>query len=224
MPARTKRWDLRLPDGSALVSKGVFVKPTEFPIWIAVPFLFATNSLRMAVSGGDFQLWATGDATRCQPGFVLSLGTLSNKTPNGQLPAAEKTSIIECRGGKGRAFLKWFRADGFGLDGEVALSDSAKVLMSPGVCTLGYRRPVGSTMTGEFVGQSYTLKAGEQTTLDFDAALTAGVGHHLWRTGKKADAPGLHARLYLVDGNGHFLGRLADASGQPVKIGALGGP
>ena len=91
--------------------------------------------------------------------------------------------------------------------------------MSPGVCTLGYRRPVGLTLMGEFVGQSYTLKTGEQTTLNFDPVLTAGVNHQLWKPDKKGEVQ-LHGRLYLVDGNGHLLAELFDAAGRPAKIGA----
>ena len=100
-PAQTKHWELRLPDGSALVSKGVFVKPPEFPIWIAAPFSPATGSLTMAVSGGDLQLWTTGDATRHQPGFVLSLGTVSDQTADGQLLRRKRRSLSNAAAARG---------------------------------------------------------------------------------------------------------------------------
>jgi hypothetical protein len=49
--------------------------------------------------------------------------------------------------------------------------------------------------------------------------------HHIWQTDKKAKR-GLQAQLYLVDGNGHLLGRLSNANGEPARIDAtaiLGG-
>ena len=219
-PTRTRHWELRSPSGMALVSKGIFLKPPEFPIWLAVPFSPATSALKIATNGGELQLWATGDATRHQAGFALSLGTVSDRTVDGELVASNKNATIKCRGGKGQAVLKWFRSDNFGLDGEIALPESARVVTSPGDCTLGYCRPITSGMTGDFVGQRYPLEAGEETILDLDTALTAGVDYQFGEADKKNPQSGLLGRLFLVDGNGHPLRRFFDAAGRFPKIDA----
>jgi hypothetical protein len=219
MPAHTKRWELRSHAGTPLSAKQIFVKPAGFPIWIGAPVSAATGSLTMAIGDGELQFWATGDGTDRQPGFVLSWGTVSGQTADGALCAPGKPATIECRGGKGQAILRWSCREGFGLDGYIALPERTTVSMTPDIYSLGYRRPVASMLTGEFVAQCYTLKAETQTAMDFDTAITAGVDHYLWE-GDRPNEAKLQVRLFLVDGNGHLMARLSDAVGRSADIDA----
>ena len=173
-PAQTKHWELRSHEGMPLSPKRLLLRPAEFPIWIAVPLSATAGSVTLAVSRGDLQLWANGDGVSNKPGFVLSWGTVSDQTADGPLRSPEKATALRCRGGKGKACLRWFRRESFGLDAEVALLKGTKALLAPGVCTLAYRRPVGSTQMGEFVGQSYTLTAKEPDDARFRHAAGGG--------------------------------------------------
>ena len=220
-PTVRKKWTFCSPDGAALALKRVFLRPEGFPIWIPVGLPPGTESLGVEMIAGGLQVWGTGDAPRNRQGFALSWGTVNEQTPEGKLLAPEKAAVIECRGGGGRAALSWFRS-GFGLEGEIALSDEATVLMTPGAFTLAYRRPVAEGLMGDFVRQSYNLEAGGQISFTLDGPLQAGVQERLWPPDKK-DTKGqarLCARLYLVDGTGHLMAQLLDASGKPATFGA----
>jgi len=216
-PTATKHWELHSPAGAALAPTRVFLKPDGFPIWIPVGIDAKTGPYKVEMSAGQFQLWAAGDATGGRQGFALSFGIVGDKTPDGLVRCAGNVAVISCKGGQGKAALDWSVRGSFGLEGELALDDGAKVLATSGDYTLTYRRPVADKFMGKFVGEFYSLTEDHPLALNFNTPLAGGIDAEL--DGASTKTPNdLVARLYLVDGNGHPLEGLYDFTGQLVHF------
>jgi hypothetical protein len=126
-------------------------------------------------------------------------------------------STINGRGGNGRAALLWQFHGGLGLEGELRLADTAKVLVTPGTYTLAYRRPLPGGLTGRFVGHRYELETNGALSLSLDGGLAPGLDQDLEKADKKGQRK-LAARLYLVDTNGHLLAEALNSSGVAAPI------
>ena len=215
-PTLTKRWLFCSSEGDPMTPNRIFVRPEGFPVWIPLA-VKAPQGLTMEISSGNCQLWGSGEGIR--QSFVLSWGVVSAKTPDGKILLPEDPALIDLRGGKSRSALQWARPDQFGLEGEVALPDGARMLFSPGRCMLAYRRPVAGGLRADFAGQIYNLEPNGRISFNLDAPLQAGVDHQFGDPDKKGQAK-LSARLYIVDANGHLLAELLEASGKPAAFAA----
>ncbi len=228
-PTALKSWSFTLPDGLAASPKGLFFKPANLPIWIPVKANSAGQTWQVEMSSGKLELWGTGDSTAHQPGFALNWGTVDTKTPDGKLRPVGNSASLEFKGGEGRSVLTWSALPHFGLEDEMTLAANARVVMSTGDFTLGYRRPVAKTMMGAFAGEWYHLQAGDNQIFDLDTPLVAALDQDFPAPPPPDEEPDdvvteppakLYGQLYMVDGNGNLLGELADAGGQPVKFSA----
>jgi hypothetical protein len=216
-PTSAKHWTLCSASGGALEPKRVFLKPEAYPIWIPVSLEDAVELKQIELSDGLLEMWADGEATSEHPGFALAFGEVNNRMTDGKILAAGNAAAVECRGGNGQAVLSWARWGNFGLQGEVKLSEGARVMLPRGNFTLGYRRPMGSGLTAVFVGQWYGMEAGKPARLDFDGPLAAGLDEELEKPDKKGETK-LSAWLFLADHNGHLLAKLLDPSGKPAAF------
>ena len=150
---------------------------------------------------------------------MLDFGTLSNKTADGRINANSKTVTIACQGAHGSAKVQWSRYQHYGLEGEIALTDAGKVLITPGEFTVGYERPLTGGLTGVFSGRSFNSAAGESIALNFDTPLAAALDQDLATENKRGDRK-LDGRLYVTDGNGQLLSEVLDADRKPVPFSA----
>jgi hypothetical protein len=218
-PTVAKHWVLCSAEAANLEPKRIFLKPEGFPIWIPASPAKPTGPLQIEMTAGHFQMWANGDATADHPGFAMDWGTLDDHVPDGKIMVTGTAAVLECKGGKGQASLSWVRQENFGLEGELNLCNDAKVLLTPGMFTLAYRRLVTVGLAGDFVGQCYNLREGQPVSLNMDTPLDAGLDQALSKPNKRGQSK-LIAQLYLVDGNGHLLAELLDALNKPVNLGA----
>jgi len=229
-PAIVKNWSFCAPNGQVLEPKQLFFKPQGLPIWMPVGAEPSDQPWQVELSAGNVNVWGEADAIGAMPGFALSWGMLSNLIPDGKIRLPGNTVQVDFKGGDGRAQLRWSSLHNYALDGQINLAKNAKVVISPGDFTLGYRRTVAEKYTGTFVGGFFPLKANDQLAFDLDAPLTAVLDQSLPATptpqeeveeavtGEMKNA--LSAQLYLVDGSGHLLSELDDATGAPVKFSA----
>jgi len=144
-------------------------------------------------------------------------------------PAARKNRPSGIQGREGHSQLTWSAWHNFGLEGQVGLAKDAKVLISAGDYSLGYRRPVANALMGTFVEEYCTLKASDDRFFNLDTPLDAALDQSLPAPPAKGEDVDdadtskqikLYAQLYLMDGNGRLLSELDDASGQPAKFSA----
>jgi hypothetical protein len=216
-PTATKNWILCSSDAAMLLPGRVLLKPAGFPIWIPVSLHQPAKALRVQLGSGAFQMWAEGNATDAHGGFALSFGTLSAQNADGRIIAPDPTAIVECKGGGGRAVLSWIRPGEFGLQGEIAVADNAKIQVSAEDFDISYRRPIGDGLTAAFVGQLYHFAAGLPVKLDFDTPLAAALDQGLNQS-KQNGRKRLVGQLYFVDENGHLMGSLLDAARKPASF------
>jgi hypothetical protein len=212
----TRHWTLCAHDGRSLAPKSLYFRPDGLPIWIPATLKQPAESLAIEASAGRLQLFAQADATADRPGFALAFGWVSEKTPDGKLLGPETTAVVDCRS-SGPAWLIWRQNPNVGLGGEIAMNGNAKVLFSPGLVALSYRRPVTPTLMGSFVAQTHRLESSPALRLDLDGPLDAAVDQAM---SLDTDKPQVFARLYLVDRNGQPLEDLCDASGKSATINA----
>jgi hypothetical protein len=226
-PTARKTWTFCLPNGTPASPQQLFFKPAGLPIWIPVTGTSAGQPRQVQLSAGRFELWGAADATAAQPGFVLAWGALDDKIPDGKILPQGKTALLEFKGGGGRSQLAWSSWHNFGLEGSVALAMDAKVGISTGDFTLGYRRPFPGGLMGTFVGEFDSLKPAEIKVFNLDTPLTAALQQDLRLPKIKdedtddADAGAqakLYAQLFLVDGNRQLLLDLEHGDGQPARF------
>jgi hypothetical protein len=165
-------------------------------------------------------MWAEGNATDEHAGYALSFGTLNAQNDDGKIIALDPTAIVECKGGQGKAVLSWIRPGEFGLQGEIAVADNAKIQVSAEDFDISYRRPIGDGLTAAFIGQLYHFAAGPPVKLDFDTPLVAALDQGLNQS-KQNGRNRLSAQLYFVDGNGNLMGNLVDAARKPASFTAV---
>ena len=228
-PTTLKSWSFCLPNGLPATPKDLFFKPTDLPIWIPVKSGASGSSWQVEMSAGTMGIWGAGDSAGQQPGFALNWGTLNAASPNGKILPAGKSATMEFKGGQGRSAMTWSALHNYGLEGELALDLNAKVVLSTGDYTLGYRRPVAKTFMGTFAGELYSFKGDDGKVIDLDTPLTGALDQDL-PAPPVIDEEGdgvvtestikLYAQLYLVDGNEKLLSALTDAAGQPARFSA----
>jgi len=228
-PSIQKTWAFCASDGAVMEPKQLFFKPVGLPIWIPVGSNLSEPLWQVQMSAGSLEAWGEADATAAKPGFVLAWGVLGDQTPNGGIRLPGKTALLEFKGGEGHSQLTWSAWHNFGLEGQVGLAKDAKVLISAGDYSLGYRRPVANALMGTFVEEYCTLKASDDRFFNLDTPLDAALDQSLPAPPAKGEDVDdadtskqikLYAQLYLMDGNGRLLSELDDASGQPAKFSA----
>jgi hypothetical protein len=214
-----RHWDFCLADGKPVEANRIFLKPEGFPIWIPAGVDEGAGPVEIEFGAGPFQMRASGDAAADHPGFAISWGTLSYLVADGKVRASGNAGWIECKGGKGGALLHWLRRDSFGLEGDVGLCSNAKVLLTPGMFAISYRRAISGAVAGEFVGESYDVLQGKGVSLNIETPLDVELDQAMTEASKSGQFK-IIGQLYLADGNGHILSGLFDAANKPVSLDA----
>jgi hypothetical protein len=213
-----RRWSFSRAHAGSLKPTTVLLKPESFPIWMPVQLDSKSDPGQMELGAGSFRMWVTKGATTLSPGFVLDCGALSEKTPDGMISVAPQAATFICKGGHGSARLHWSRRQCFGLEGDVAVADGAKVLVSPGPTLVGYQRPLADAVTGVFGAELYSLQNGQIISLDLGSPLAEAIDQALPDSNDKHGAGQILACLYLADANGHLLGEMRDPANKTISF------
>lgn len=228
-PATQKAWTFCAPNGAPAAPRQLFFKPASLPIWIPIGAAPSTQPWQIQLSAGNLGVWGAADATATRPGLILSWGNLTGSMPDGKLLPSGPVATLAFKGGQGRSSLSWLAWSNFGLEGQIVLAQNATVLISAGNFSLGCTRPLAGSLTATFVSEFYSLKATGHPVFNLDSPLTATLDQALPAAparGEDVDDvdttknANLFAQLYLIDGDGHLVSEIDDASGRPARFSA----